>query len=436
MKNQKITTIVLPEPKLKSIKSKNGISREYYSIRLKFPIDPIYGTKRPDRDVYDVDKKKCIAKAKKLWSEYVPLVPGSNRAMSIVTFIKQVFLPFEEARANLAKSKKGISWAHFEDRKQRLNKYLIDPGSTLIIDCPIRKKEIGRIAPCDVRNYFEVLERAGVSPYIIRFLKVDLRQAFGKCIDDLSFPRAQLFDGVTMPPLPTKPVQLHDVDRFLEILWDESKPLMSRCLIFFALTTMSRNSEQHALLWSDIDWDKKTVRIDKAMRRSKNGCAVSPGTKRGDSSNRTLVLDDDLINFLKRLHDEMDPPRPYVFATSTGAQLSRNNFRSVWARMKRELGLPKDCPSFYKWKHTGNSWLQALGVSKAAIKQRMAHSPKSILAETVYQGVTPKEEDQLMEAFRSKLSRTKQQAASQSQGKSVVNFRVTSVNRKFMRENT
>jgi hypothetical protein len=74
--------------------------------------------------------------------------------------------------------------------------------------------------------------------------------------------------------------------------------------------------------------------------------------------------------------------------------------------------------------------LQALEVSKAAIKQRMAHSPKSILAETVYYGVTPKEE-----AFRSKLSRTKQQAASRSQGKSVVNLRVKSVNRKFMQRN-
>ena len=231
---------------------------------------------------------------------------------------------------------------------------------------------------------------------MIMFMKGDLRQVLAQCIDDLSFPRAQLFDGIKIPKMSAKPVAIHDINHLMKVIPDETMPLMWRILVFFAFETMCRPSEQFALTWNDIDFDNGTVTFNKAMRKTSDGYEVSADTKRGKDSNRTIPVSKDLLLMLRTLQKQMKYQRRHVFASNTGSQLNMDNFAKVWSQIKRELKFPKGCPSFYKLKHTGNSWLQSKQVSITAIKERIGHSPKSVLAETTYAGATPEQNQHLL----------------------------------------
>ena len=55
--------------------------RQYFHIRLIFPFEDKYGTKRPPKDVYSsISAKDCTAKAQAIIEEYKPLMPGGFRA--------------------------------------------------------------------------------------------------------------------------------------------------------------------------------------------------------------------------------------------------------------------------------------------------------------------------------------------------------------------
>jgi len=411
---RKPKAFIIPEPKLKNIRG-----RTYFHIVLRFDKDPTTKQPQKPKDIYSaISAKDCKQKALTYLEEHSSKRNGKFSKMELKDFIAKEFFPYEEARTKISRAKGGIVYASYSDRKQRLTDWFVDPNETVLRHCILRRRTISEINPLDIRNYFDALKKSKASAYIIRFLKTDLNQVLGLCLDDLEYPRATLFDGIKSPKISAKEAPLHDIDFLFQQIKNEEKPLMYRALIFCALETMARPSEIFALTWDCLLPDNM-LRIDKAMRRSESGYSISFGTKRGDDSNRTIEISSELYSMLKKLQIENGKLNSHIFTTG-GVPLNGDNFSKVWRRMKHDLELPKDSPSFYKLKHTANSWLQTQGADRASIKQRMGHSPFSILSETRYLSPTQKAKNGLMQVISLGFSGSKIPGDTPSEGNSKV----------------
>lgn len=148
-----------------------------------------------------------------------------------------------------------------------------------------------------------------------------------------------------------------------------------RLLIFTGL----RSSEALALdSYTDIDFAKKKITINKILFRTKEGYKVStPKTK---SSNRVIDLDDRTIHLLKRqqlkqkefLFSNRVKDCPIVFSDMDGNYTTRQAayFRALDIADKN--GLPRI--GVHSWRHTHASMLYASGVAMKEAQERLSHS--------------------------------------------------------------
>ncbi|WP_222424340.1 tyrosine-type recombinase/integrase [Kurthia sp. Dielmo] len=77
---------------------------------------------------------------------------------------------------------------------------------------------------------------------------------------------------------------------------------LKRTAVFYLLTFSGmRKGEAFALRWSDINFDEYEVRINKAVKRGKNGLYLGT-TKNGDP--RTIKIDEKTLSYLAAWKEE------------------------------------------------------------------------------------------------------------------------------------
>ena len=117
-------------------------------------------------------------------------------------------------------------------------------------------------------------------------------------------------------------------------------------LWLISLTLGPRQGETLGLKWSDIDWDRKTLRIERQVHRVK-GAWIFEETKRGEA--RTLPLDDHTLDALKRRRIIQSAQRlkageawrdyGLIFTTSRGTPIDERNDRADWYRLLDQAGV-------------------------------------------------------------------------------------------------
>jgi integrase len=129
-----------------------------------------------------------------------------------------------------------------------------------------------------------------------------------------------------------------------------------------------RVSEALGLKWSDIDWTKETITIQRSAYRG----AIDE-TKTA-SSNAKLPLDPALAALLKAWRTEADPEFEWVFANpATGMPYQSPSLQQRWIRPAGEAaGL--NGLGFHSLRHSYRSWLDAIGAAPGVTKDLMRHS--------------------------------------------------------------
>ena len=92
----------------------------------------------------------------------------------------------------------------------------------------------------------------------------------------------------------------------LKIFIDTAKELPNqRAYIFFRLLAFTgmRKGELLALEWSDIDFKKRTVTINKSVARDSNGLYI--GNTKTKAGNRIITLDNTTVDVLKQYMDNL-----------------------------------------------------------------------------------------------------------------------------------
>lgn len=138
-----------------------------------------------------------------------------------------------------------------------------------------------------------------------------------------------------------------------------------------------RRGELIALRWSDIDFNQRVMRVQRSVVPT-TGKLVEGGTK-SESSNRTIPLSNDFINFLNHLPKKSI----YILSNQQGNLLSPNTFatqfKNFMAGLCDNLGLTPLTP--HELRHTFGTVLREKGVDIYTIQKIMGHSDLGVTAE-------------------------------------------------------
>ena len=173
----------------------------------------------------------------------------------------------------------------------------------------------------------------------------------------------------------------NEVNQFLNL----SQGTRYETLYHIAIATGLRQSELLAIKWSDLDWEKRTLNVQRQLKRKhKPGDYYdSPKTSNG---RRSITLGQKTIQKLreqlKRQEKERDTAgirwkeNDLIFPSTIGTPMGQNNLFRSFKTLLRTSGLPEI--RFHDLRHTAASLMLNYGVSPIIVSRRLGHSKISI----------------------------------------------------------
>lgn len=169
-----------------------------------------------------------------------------------------------------------------------------------------------------------------------------------------------------------------------------------RAFVYFRLLAFTgmRKGESLALKWSDIDLEKQTLYINKAVSRSATGLYIQ--TPKTPSSIRRISIDDKTASILQEYKKES--PDGLVFQSEDGGILSPAKPRKWYLTAMKNL--PDDFKqiSIHGFRHTHASLLFEAGASIKDVQSRLGHSDIQTTMD-VYTHVSKTAKEQLANRF-------------------------------------
>jgi integrase len=160
-------------------------------------------------------------------------------------------------------------------------------------------------------------------------------------------------------------------------------------LIQLAITTGMRQSEILALKWSDMDWDRSTLTIQRQLLRKYENCNYYSSLKTS-AGRRTISLGLNTIQTLKEHHkrqitekdkmgDQWDQ-NDLLFPSLNGKPIHQRNLVRKFKKVLNESGLREI--RFHDLRHTAASLMLNHGVPTIIVSKRLGHSKVSITLDT------------------------------------------------------
>lgn len=162
----------------------------------------------------------------------------------------------------------------------------------------------------------------------------------------------------------------------------DAVPARFRVFILLAAFTGLRFGELAALQRHDIDLERRTIAVRRALAETRSD-GIMVKTPKSAAGVRTVAFPASLTEDLgAHLAACAEPGRTgLVFTGARGGQLRRNNFRRLWLRALETTGLGD--VHFHDLRHTGNTLAATGGATTRELMQRMGHS--SVRAALIYQ---------------------------------------------------
>lgn len=163
-------------------------------------------------------------------------------------------------------------------------------------------------------------------------------------------------------------------------------------LFFLELTTGLRKGELLALLWTDLDIEKRSITVSKSVARLHGELKVNtPKTQR---SVRTIVIPQQAVELLQQEHN-LHPDNPYMFPSpKTGTMYSPETVLRIHRRILKDAGL--EACRFHDLRHTFATLAIQNGVDIKTLSETLGHYSSSFTLD-VYTHVTTKMQQEAAE---------------------------------------
>jgi len=207
--------------------------------------------------------------------------------------------------------------------------------------------------------------------YIHQFLHTSLRVAYkwGLVLRNV----ADLADAPASDKKPTIILTATQAKKFLETVREDRLYALYVCAISLGL----REGELLALEWSDIDFKKHTLDVNKQLRYIP-GQWLSIGPPKTKTSFRNLPLPEIALSAL--LEHQKNSSGTLIFATGNGTPYSPRNILRHFQKTLTKMGLPK--MPFHNLRHSCASFHLAMGTNPKVVQALLGHSSVGITLST------------------------------------------------------
>ena len=222
----------------------------------------------------------------------------------------------------------------------------------------------------------------GYSLKTVKNVKIALQACLQKAEDEDLISKNPV-KGVKLPKLQKKEMQtlkLNELSAFL------NETIKSDCYEFYFLeiTTGLRLGEILALEWEDLDEENKTIRVNKQVRRSKNGLEVS--TPKTQASIRTISISDECLRLLKGLKSRMPVGTKLMFPSPvSGTYYDPKTVTHRLHRIQKRAGVP--LIRFHDLRHSFATLSIEQGMDIKTISHMLGHTDAGFTMNT-YMHVT------------------------------------------------
>ena len=187
---------------------------------------------------------------------------------------------------------------------------------------------------------------------------------------------------IEKPKIRKKEIQCYapeDVKQLLDVLQNE--PLKYKAIIYLALDSGARRGEIVGLTWEDIDFNKKTLRINKSVQYTKELGIFEKATKT-QTSDRIIYISDITISILKQFRKEQLEKQmklankweksKRIFTTNFGGDMHPDTPSKILEKIIKKYELKRI--SFHGLRHTSISLQISSGIQSQIISKRAGHS--------------------------------------------------------------
>ena len=258
---------------------------------------------------------------------------------------------------------------------------------------PLGHKQLDKLQVLDIQQVYGAMQARGLSARIVRHTHSALHNALKQAVKWGLLSRNPS-DLVELPKVPHKERRVLSPDEAQDFL--HAADALPHGLIFeFALVTGMRPEEYLALQWSDIDFERSTAQVRRALVRHKKSWSFEePKTAR---SRRTVYLPPQLVEKLTAHRRKQSEARlklgaawqafDLVFCSEEGTPLSIPNltyryFRPILTKAK----LPQI--RLYDLRHSCATLLLIAEENPKVVSERLGHSTIVLTLDT-YSHVLP-----------------------------------------------
>ena len=232
-------------------------------------------------------------------------------------------------------------------------------------------KRLQTITPAFCSAFISALLERGLGPFIIRRIIQDLKALLNIALR-LGLIKANPCKGIELPRLPknqTLPLSKAEIKAFLGACNNDQRGLLLR----LALLTGTRPEEYLALTWQDVDFNKGTISIKRAVHYLRKAKDHYIGDLKTASSCREIFLDLETLAKLKELWKVRKSSEDFIFQNKAGRFISMNTARIALLRVLKAAGIDRRF-RLYDLRHSHASFLLSCGVPVQAVASRLGHS--------------------------------------------------------------
>jgi integrase len=278
---------------------------------------------------------------------------------------------------------------------------------------PLGAMKLADLRPVDIQKVYQLMQERKLSPRVVRYTHAVLSSALKQAVkwDMLHRNPASAVDLPRMVRKEMRAMSPVEASRFLESV----KGTRHYALFNFALTTGMRPQEYLGLKWSDVNLEKGSATVRRAIvwKREKGGgwAFAEPKTSR---SRRTIPLPASTVKALiehkrqqgierLRLGSEWQD-HSLVFPTSIGTPYTLSSLTNKWFKPALvTAGLSGF--NLYSLRHTHATLLLANGENAKVASERLGHSTIVLTLDT-YSHVLPDMQQQAAERIENLLFKT------------------------------
>lgn len=210
-------------------------------------------------------------------------------------------------------------------------------------------------------------------------------------------------DDATTPPKPIqKEMKFFDQNQVHQLfITAKEKNNKHYALYYLAISTGLRQAEILGLKWADLDWDKRSLKIQRQAIQLKGGGFdfAIPKTKAGK---RKIILGLDACNILQEHRQkqfqlmqaagENWQDHDLIFTSEVGTPVDKYNLLKSFKKLLRNAGLPEI--RFHDLRHTAASLMLNHNIPVIVVSRRLGHARPSITLD-IYGHLIPGKQEEV-----------------------------------------